>query len=465
MNKKPLFSNALASLHPLPSPRGAALHMIHIARRENASFEEIVRVTRTDPALCGRLIQAANRLRHESWEPTGALEVAVQRLGLTATRQIALGFSIVGEHRSGNCTAFDYENFWTGSLLRGLAAQALARRFRQVDPSEAFVLGLLLDIGRLAFAGVRPDVYAALLKVNPHAGEKLRAAERASFGIDHGELGATLMEQWMLPKETIRAVRSHFGSPDCGAPSVAEHWKLHIAEAVVQAAMAPARSAPAWTHVALDTAARAGIDPDTLEEVVLSVADEAAQWAPLLHLPVPRTLNVDIGGYVDLWPDADADHPVTPAQPGPELRVLLVDDDELELLLLRPILEKKGYRVQTALSAEESLESILDAPPDIVITDWQMPGMSGPELCRVLRATRIGARLHLIVRTGKSRDEDLVTAIHAGANDFVSKNSAEAVLLARVHAGAGATRRCASRAHETSKVSRKAAELAVAGLI
>lgn len=464
MNKKTSFTNALASLQPLPSPRGAALLMIQIARRDTASFEQIVRVARADPALCGRLIHAANRLRVDVWSPTGTLEVAVQRLGLAATRQIALGFSLVGEHRSGSCRAFDYENFWTISLLRGLAAQALARRLGGTDPSEAFVLGLLLEIGRLALAGVQPDAYAALLERSHLSGTQLRAAEGVRFGINHGELGAVLMEQWMLPAQTIRVARDYFAPIEAQTGSTAEHSRLLLAEAIAQAALAPPSSASAWTHAALETAARADIDPVGVEEIAQAVANEAAEWAPLLRLPVPSEFSLHFDEYADPRSGVPSEPSTFAQTSAPNLRILLVDDDEDELLLLRPALEMRGYRVGTALSAEQGIELILDSPPDIVITDWQMPRMSGPELCRVLRATHIGVRMHLIVRTGKSQDEDLVTAIHAGANDFVSKHSAEAVLMARVEAGADAVRRCSARVAELVRVTRLTADLAVNGL-
>ena len=464
MNKKTSFANALASLQALPSPRGAALQMIQIARRDTAPFEEIVRVARADPALCGRLIHAANRLRVDVWSPTGALEVAVQRLGLAATRQIALGFSLIGEHRSGNCSGFDYENFWNTSLLRGLAAQTLAQRFRSADPSEAFVLGLLLEIGKLALAGAQPDTYARILAQGKPAEAELRAAERAHFGIDHGELAAVLMEQWMLPSETIRALRDFFTPTQAGSGSTTAHWKLPLAEAIAHAALAPLNNAAAWTHVALLMAGKAGIEPAVLEEIAQAVAIEAAEWAPLLRLPVPRAIKLDFNAYADPASGTSTDRSVTAESSDPKMRVLLIDDSEDELLLLRPVLETNGYLVSTADNAEQSLESIVDAPPDIVITDWQMPGMSGPELCRVLRATRIGARLHLIVRTGKTQDEDLVAAIHAGANDFVSKSSTDAVLMARLHAGANAARRRGARAMETAGLARCASDLAVLGL-
>lgn len=429
----------LADLHPLPSPRGAALHLIRATQRDDASIEEVVRVARADPSLCGRLIHAANRLNVDKWPRTGALEVAIQRLGFTSARRIALGFSLVGEHRTGHCPAFDYDGFWITSLLRGLAAQALAQRLRSAAPADAFVLGLLLDVGRLALATALPAAYAELLRCNADPGTRLLEAERARFGIDHGELGVKLMQRWMLPSEAVAAAQRHFGSPDAQPGDSAEHGYLVLAERLAQAALASEDTSLAWTHAALHAAAAGGIDAQTLDQIAHAIASEATDWAPLLHLPIPQMMRVDFITYSDPMygdPMVSSDDPVSNPLAVKDLRILLVDDDEDEHLLLRPILEKCGYRITAVNSADAAIASICDTAPDIVITDWQMPGMSGPELCRTLRRTRVCEHVHLILRTGKSRDQDLVAGIQAGANDFVSKDATNSTLLARVLAGA-----------------------------
>jgi DNA-binding response OmpR family regulator len=84
---------------------------------------------------------------------------------------------------------------------------------------------------------------------------------------------------------------------------------------------------------------------------------------------------------------------------------------------------------------------IASAPPQLVITDLDMPRMDGLEFCRLLRGSRLGADLFVIALTGRERHEDLVECIHAGANDFVAKSAEPVVLLARVRAAARTVRR------------------------
>jgi diguanylate cyclase (GGDEF)-like protein len=78
--------------------------------------------------------------------------------------------------------------------------------------------------------------------------------------------------------------------------------------------------------------------------------------------------------------------------------------------------------------------AISDAP-QMVITDWVMPGMSGPELCTSLRQTEAGRRMYLVVLTSREEEDNVVAGLEAGANDYLTKPFNPRILLARVQAG------------------------------
>ena len=146
----------------LPSPRGVALAVLELSRRENATLGEIARVVQTDPALSGRLIKLANTATRIS-RPVVSVQEAVVRQGMNTVRQLALGFSLLDQYRSGACKAFDYQAYWSHSLLMGLAMQALGERVRVAAADELFVCGLLAQVGQLALATAYPDEYNILL--------------------------------------------------------------------------------------------------------------------------------------------------------------------------------------------------------------------------------------------------------------------------------------------------------------
>ena len=119
-------------------------------------------MVQTDPALSGRLIKLANTASHIP-RPVVSVQEAVVRQGMTAVRQLALGFSLLDQYRSGACQAFDYQAYWSHSLLMGLAMQALGERVRVAAADELFICGLLAQVGQLALATAYPDEYSVVL--------------------------------------------------------------------------------------------------------------------------------------------------------------------------------------------------------------------------------------------------------------------------------------------------------------
>ncbi len=119
-------------------------------------------------------------------------------------------------------------------------------------------------------------------------------------------------------------------------------------------------------------------------------------------------------------------------------RILVVDDAEDNVDLLKRRLEKRGYRVVTAMSGPDALELIDREPIDLVLLDVMMPGMNGVEVLEVIRRARPRDMFPVIMATAKAESADVVKALEKGANDYVTKPIQLDVLLARmrVHLGA-----------------------------
>ena len=112
-------------------------------------------------------------------------------------------------------------------------------------------------------------------------------------------------------------------------------------------------------------------------------------------------------------------------------RILVIDDEPQITRVLRAALSAQGYDVRTANDPEEGLQVFRDWPPDLVITDLMMPGMSGVEVCRAIRARGTTPVLVLSVR---EHERSKVEALDAGADDYVTKPFSIQELLARVRA-------------------------------
>jgi len=118
------------------------------------------------------------------------------------------------------------------------------------------------------------------------------------------------------------------------------------------------------------------------------------------------------------------------------LRILVVDDDAATRLTLESVIRGAGWSPLAIEDPELALQILTgaDAPP-IALIDWQMPTLSGIDLCRRVRAADVTARPYLIFVTANSTSNDIVTGLDAGADGYMTKLIAANELQARVHAG------------------------------
>jgi DNA-binding response OmpR family regulator len=102
-------------------------------------------------------------------------------------------------------------------------------------------------------------------------------------------------------------------------------------------------------------------------------------------------------------------------------RILVVDDDEMVLMALDELLKWEGYEIQTVSSGSEALQKLDESHYDLIMLDVIMPEMDGFELCKLVREKEKYKETPVIFLTAKSRDEDRVRGLEAGANLFLSK--------------------------------------------
>src|SRR5690349_4963797 len=103
------------------------------------------------------------------------------------------------------------------------------------------------------------------------------------------------------------------------------------------------------------------------------------------------------------------------------MKVLVVDDDEMYLELLRQTLIETGHNVELARNGRQALEVLRRGECRVVITDWEMPEMNGLELCQAIRREDLGGYVYVLLLTAHNKPEDLVTGLSAGADEFLGK--------------------------------------------
>src|SRR3974390_658568 len=113
-------------------------------------------------------------------------------------------------------------------------------------------------------------------------------------------------------------------------------------------------------------------------------------------------------------------------------RILIVEDEDPLTMLLRYNLEAEGYDVETASRGDEADTRLKESSPDLIVLDWMLPGLSGIELCRRLRARPETRQLPIIMLTARGEESERVRGLSPGAADYIVKPFSVPELLARV---------------------------------
>jgi two-component system phosphate regulon response regulator PhoB len=115
-------------------------------------------------------------------------------------------------------------------------------------------------------------------------------------------------------------------------------------------------------------------------------------------------------------------------------RILVVDDEEDLLELVRYNLAKDGYLVECVTTGEEALKAARREPPDLIVLDWRLPSVDGLEVCRRLKGEARTRDVPIVMLTAKGEEGDMIAGLERGADDYIAKPFSPRVLSARVRA-------------------------------
>ncbi|MGE0385231.1 MAG: diguanylate cyclase [Gammaproteobacteria bacterium] len=448
----------------MPTPGGVALKLLELSRRSDVNVAEVARVLQADPALTARVVKLANAAGRGT-RPIVAVRDAVAILGLALVRQIALGFSLLNDHRIGRCAGFDYERFWSAALATAIAAQHVSRETRIASGDECFSVGLLLDIGALALATVHADAYAEVLAAGDPADEAaLLERERGRFGIDRIQLGVAMLADWGVPRVFCDAVL-HRGDP--ASPALQPHPRsqqlallLDLARRMGALCAGGEEDGDTGLQRIYRLGARVGCDAAEVARLFADTGAAWREWGEMLKVPTRPVPTLE--QIARMQEERLRTPPAPEMAPEAPIRVLAVDDNPVDLLLLKSALDSFGCIVRTAADGREALEAALHDPPDVLVTDWVMPNLDGIGLCRALRDTAHGRRIYIIMQTAQSEEERLYDALAAGADEFLYKPLRRREMEARLHAARRYLGMQAEILRDLEEIRQLNAELAIA---
>lgn len=441
----------------LPSPKGIALAILELSQRDNATLGEIARVVQTDPALSGRLIKLANTASRIA-RPVVSVQEAVVRQGMGAVRQLALGFSLLDQYREGACLAFDYQRYWSHSLLMALSMQALGERVRVAAADEMFVCGLLAQVGRLALATAYPEAYHTVLEHHAQDGRQtLAILERTHLETDHTELGSILLSDWGLPRAFIGPLSHYEYAEPLSFPQDSRSASLilmlrlshRLADLALADPDARAVLAKTWMSLATELDMPLEASGSFIDEVIASWRD----WGALLNIPTSV-----------LPPFAEiTQRPAAAADSEAPMRIVVADSNAATRHRIMGLLvEEGGHVVYPVDDGNAALAMAMEVLPHVILAHHNLPRLSGADLCQALRATEEGRRMHIVLMADDQNEAHQTRAYEVGADAFAPSDINAVGLRARMHAAQRQVQLQNAWSKDRAQLRQTAAELAVA---
>ena len=203
--------NKIDDLPPLP----LVVHKIlNLTQDETSNTSELAQVISNDQALAAKVLRIANSPLYHVSSVVTSISHAVALLGFRTIRNLAMGISTIDTFtQSEENPLLPRQPFWEHSLSCALGCKALADRVRHRQPDEAFVGGLLHDIGRMVFNQAFPESFSEAIRRAERTREPLENLEKEEIGIPHTLVGKLLLQKWKLPPALADAVAFHHNPP------------------------------------------------------------------------------------------------------------------------------------------------------------------------------------------------------------------------------------------------------------
>lgn len=279
-------SGVLADLPTLPT---VGVEILRLSRDPEASIDDLTQAIQRDPALSVRVVSMANSTAYMRREPAASVHDAAMVLGRQAISIVALSFSLAkGLQRTGSPAGLDLDQFWRRSLTTAAIARHLARSMYRGKTEEAFLAGLLCNLGKLVLAQKMPDLYRPIV-ASEDGWPSLRTEEQ-QLGWTSLDVTLAVLREWNMAESVVEAI-------ECGMDPARAAISARFSELARVIGLAAA--ADASMH-AIDDMTSHQLVEDRFhalfgdDETVLHGLDAAlAEASQMMDIPLPEGVNGD----------------------------------------------------------------------------------------------------------------------------------------------------------------------------
>lgn len=290
----------LRQIDSLPTLPSVATRLLSLTADDESHLNEVVELVSSDPALTGKVLALCRRADMAVREEVLEIDRAIVLLGFNTIRNAVLSVKVLEvfknhevEWQSQLETSFNHTNFWRHCLATATAAELIARAHpdkTDIPASEAFVCGLLHDIGKLALYMVLPKSYDRVIELADLNQGDIAEFERRVLGVDHHTAGKRLAEQWQLPRQIIDCLWLH-GTHYEHLPKLGHRRMVGLvglADLLVRRSHLGYSGNYVLHDEPGDVARTLGFDPDAIDSVAQKLHEQLQHRAAALNLDDQR---------------------------------------------------------------------------------------------------------------------------------------------------------------------------------
>ncbi|MBI1368248.1 MAG: HDOD domain-containing protein [Planctomycetes bacterium] len=286
----------LQQLDALPTLPAVATRLLQVTSADDSDAQQVIELVASDQALTAKVLSLCRTAEKGLNESVTTVGRAVLMLGFEAIRNAVLSIKVLevfadetGNGEAHTASGFSVAAFWRHSLAVAVAAELIAAahpRLKNIPPGEAFVCGLLHDVGKLAIEHLLPKSYQRVIELTEQHQVNIADVERRVIGLDHMTVGKHLAEHWQMPDMIRDAIWLH-GSPAQALPDL-PHRRMIELVALADLLVRRQHIGYSGNHAIGEDLARratdAGFDPKKVEGVVDRLREELERRAAAMGL-------------------------------------------------------------------------------------------------------------------------------------------------------------------------------------
>ncbi len=210
--KRSKFDKLIESAPEIPTLPAVATQVMQIVRNPSSAARDLEEIVSFDPVLASSVMRMTNSAYYGLPNEITELHRAIVLLGFNAVRNLAFTASVKSLYgHEYKCGTFSASSLWLHSVSVAVISQMLAKKTWPELGDEAFLAGILHDVGIIVEWNLLPDQFDRVIRYSEGTGLAFADAEKKALGFDHTLCGAAMLRRWKLPRHLIYVSRHHHG--------------------------------------------------------------------------------------------------------------------------------------------------------------------------------------------------------------------------------------------------------------